>query len=116
MHFSSSICSLCSGRESDSAGHILFQCEVLRDIREYWWNKVIESMPPAMVSSISAMDQREKLCFILSGLKCERIVPAWSDVMVNMSKFVYYIYQCRKKKYESMEAATQASTGLPNAV
>ena len=88
-NFSSSICSLCSGRESDSAGHILFQCEGLRDIREYWWNKFIESMPLAMVSSISAMVQREKLCFILSGLKCERIHPAWSEVMVNISKFVY---------------------------
>merc|ERR1712208_49880 len=92
VNFERSNCSLCSIPEVDSPCHVLFECEGISATRELWWNKVINSMPSAMVTCANTMGYTEKLIFILSGLKCERIIPAWSEVMINIGKFVFSSY------------------------
>ena len=106
IHSSQAVCFMVCGlwliRKVDTACHVLFRCKAVAHTRLFWWGKIIETMPPAMVLSIDAMGDSERLTFILSGLKCERIVPAWSDVMVNIGKFVYFTYQHRKKEYDGI--------------
>ena len=95
-----SLCVLCSECEIDSATHVLFICEGLKEIRDLWWNRVINSMPPGMVESLRTMNSAEKLVFIISGLRCDQIIPEWIDAMVNIAKFVFSMYQSRKNKFE----------------
>ena len=61
---------------------------------------MINSMPPGMVESLRTMNSAEKLVFIVSGLRCDQIIPEWIDAMVNIAKFVFSMYQSRKNKFE----------------
>ena len=54
--------------------------------------RVIESMPAALISSIECMNTSEKLVFILSGLNCE-YVSEWRDIYEEIVNFIFYMSQ-----------------------
>ena len=55
-----------------------------------------------MVSDISRMRDSEKLIFMLSGFKCDTLIPKWIPILTNTCSFVYAMYAERKKLYDAM--------------
>ena len=99
-NFERSFCKICSTDEVDTPAHVLFKCETLVEIRDRWWGGVTNTMPPAMASNLNSLDNDMKLKFILSCMNCDNFIPEWMDSLMSISKFVFYMYQGRKLKYD----------------
>ena len=59
-------------------------------------------MPNGMNSSFNQMNDYEKTVFLLSGLKCKKLIPEWIPIMLRVLSFIYRMYEKRKEIYDSI--------------
>ena len=96
-------CKICNNRAVDDSLHVLLKCEALIIPRETGINSIIQSMPDNMKTSYSQLTDLDKIVFMLSGLKCDRIITEWAPVLFNICDYVYAVYTERKKIYDAIE-------------
>ena len=93
-------CNLCNHRLPNSSEHILFECEILSDVRETQLVNLYYVMPIAMKTQFELMPNYDKMCFLVSGLNCG-YVEEWSCIYTNIAKFVFKMYSKRKTILDS---------------
>ena len=60
----------CQDRCRENPEHVLFECQILESFRDRAWSQVLNCMPSVIVNSIECYNNKEKMRFLLSGLKC----------------------------------------------
>ena len=95
LNFFNRHCNLCSQRPMDTSRHILFECVALSQVRKLQLQNIQYVMPQAMKLQFVNMTHSEKLCFLVSGLKCSYI-EEWAAIYTAIAKFVFFIYEKRK--------------------
>ncbi len=61
-------CHKCKCNDPPSITHILFGCVLITNTRGQMWSTVENIMPPAMITSVDSMSQKEKVVFIYKYL------------------------------------------------
>ena len=89
-------CQWCAGAVDD-ATHMLFQCDLLSDIRIALWRTVLETMPEAMVESVETLSPKSKLEFILTGCNGAGYNDELENTYSAMLNFVYNVYRTRQQ-------------------
>ncbi len=64
MYKQSKMCAYCKCNEQPSVTHIHFGCVLITNTRGQMCSTVENSMPSAMIGSVDAMSQEEKVVFI----------------------------------------------------
>ena len=81
--------------------HVLLHCEALNSERQNEIEKIINAMPQGMQVSFYAMNDCEKIIFMLSGLK-SKCTLEWPDVYEAIARWVYCMYELRKCMYDAL--------------
>ena len=90
------ICMFCTTNSKETAQHVLFECQAYRDIRCKFWRRMEDTCPIALQHCMKEMSPEEKTLLILNCLG-NSYVAEWTDVYVNILKFVAEIYSARKR-------------------
>ena len=90
------MCGLCDDRCRDNPEHILFECQFLESFRDRAWSQVLSGTPRGMVNSTACYNNKEKMRFLLSELKCESGME-WHNIFEEVVIFVYAMYSHRKE-------------------
>ena len=99
-------CKLCGTYEIESIQHTVFDCGGLDDIRGPYMQRLCQAMPYAMRESYFTLTNKDKLDFILSGLRCDKYEDKRRDIYVSISKLILELYRHRAflyKRYEETE-------------
>lgn len=91
----SNLCNLCNLYESETIEHFLFWCPANKNIRAQYEKIILESMPLAMKTEYLALEHKDKVIFLLSGLKGS-FVQEWTDIYVNILNYVNSVYKHRR--------------------
>ena len=98
----SRLCKLCQDRITDSASHVLFECNALGHVRQNKLPSLYSHMPSAMKNSIAIMSNDEKTAFILSGLNDSRLINEWAQIMIDVCYYVHHMYGARKVAFDDL--------------
>ena len=101
-NFNSSRCGLCqNSMEKEDPCHVLFSCPALEGQRNRTWQRVLQSMPPAMVRQQLGVSNREKTEFLLSCLN-NTVTTEWHEIYMNIIVFIHDIYKERARLYDAI--------------
>ena len=106
-YFKASNCFRCESFVIDDVKHILFDCESLSRVRDFYMNYLLFIMPLPMKLSFLNMSSKEKALFILSGLNCD-FCQEWMYIYRAVAVFVYEMYKYRKKLHNNFKLAVTA--------
>ena len=67
------------------------------------WDTVLASMPTGMANSVRILSNKEKLVFVISGMKCETYIKEWSHIYHTIARFVHCMYLERAQQYDKLE-------------
>lgn len=104
-YFKASNCFRCESFVIDDVKHILFDCESLSRVRDFYMNYLLFLMPLPMKLSFLNMSSKEKALFILSGLNCD-FCQEWMYIYRAVAVFVYEMYKYRKKLHNNFKLVT----------
>ena len=80
----------CKCNSQMTVEHIVFDCNVVNDVRKIYLDRVIDVMPKGMKENFICMSSKEKVKFIYSCLNCN-VIFEWLDIYINIIDMVYMI-------------------------
>ena len=86
---------LCDKLVSETAHHLLFECNGFQVTREKYWKYVVDEIPPAMMQDVEGMSATRRTEFLLSGLNCD-YVPEWANIYKVIADYCYAMYKERR--------------------
>lgn len=94
------LCGLCSSG-CETAVHILFNCDSLAPVRNDYWTRLANSMPPALKAEFEHRTEKDKLFLLISPLG-NTYIKEWGQIYCNIAVFVHAVYEHRHVLYQSM--------------
>ena len=73
---------------TDSIVHILFECPSIDQCRRQLYSEIENRCPPALVQSLSQLNNLERCVIFINGLNCAYI-HEWKRIYDSISNFLY---------------------------
>jgi len=95
------ICELCGVGSPLTPHHVLFNCDMLREIRTPLLYNVANSAPSALWECMESMSSVNKTEFILSGFRC-KYMHEWYELYQQVLNFVVSMLNCSLLKLRNL--------------
>ena len=90
------ICQNCSEGATNSLCHILFKCNAVDITRVFWWDQFIEMCPSPLLNAIIAMDDKNKIKFMLNCMY-SNMIPEWEMLYQCIISFIVNVTNSYEK-------------------
>ena len=86
----------CCDEHLNDLPHVLFECEILTQVRYKYWNIVHNSLVYNLINDIESMNCQERCKFILNGFNCV-FMKEWEETYRVMLLCVYKMFIAYQK-------------------
>ena len=86
------MCIKCSPDVINSIEHVMFQCQSTKELRELYWNDIIQVCPSQLLKEIVKLTLKERSKFIFNGFNSSYI-SEWNDLYNATAMFLNYIFK-----------------------
>ena len=93
-------CPVCDYGSVNSIGHILFECDILQEMRDKQWECVCEVCPNQLCMEMKNMSVYHRCTFILNALDCS-LVTEWLDLYSQLVQYVVLMYKSYTKAIDT---------------
>ena len=77
--------------ENNSIKHILFLCEINKEVRKDKCDKILENSPEGLKRVLCKMIESDRVFFLLNAMNCY-YVKEWENTYHYILEFIYYVY------------------------
>ena len=94
-------CALCNEQTYDDNIHVIFDCTRLQPLRSRLYEKLINSMPPALARDFRNLCKEEKATLMLSGYG-HTYIHEWNSIYINTANLIDGLYKLRSHAYDNL--------------
>ena len=88
------LCAYCNHGQIETISHVLFSCQALSDLRQLYWNRVLENCPHRLVQEMNLMNLEQKTALLLSCFN-NTFIDEWIPLYNAVVNFIYNLYKQR---------------------